>query len=119
VFRLTRSLVRKSKKHTSKSPQVRRNIPAFPARRLTTYSVLFLVIGLFCHHRWSQCEKHRRQLDASVEASEPHDFAVRSLHAFVWHMTSVRRIPRPTFVTIAKRPSDRVRDDDSSIAVST
>jgi hypothetical protein len=25
----------------------------------------------------ARCEKHRRQLDTSVEASRPHDFAVR------------------------------------------
>jgi len=30
--RRTRSLARKVKKRTSNSPQVRRNIPAFPAR---------------------------------------------------------------------------------------
>jgi hypothetical protein len=44
------------------------------------------------------------QLDASVEASEPHDFAVRS-----WRIRQsaahVHRIPHPTFVTTAKRPS--------------
>jgi hypothetical protein len=35
---LTRSLACKSKKHASKSPQVRRNIPAFPARMVLTAS---------------------------------------------------------------------------------
>jgi hypothetical protein len=45
-----------------------------------------------------------RQVNASVEASGPHDFAVR-LRAFVSRITSVHRSPRPTFVTIAKRPS--------------
>jgi len=43
---------------------------------LTVSFALFLVIGLCCHHR-------RRiitdRLDASVEASEPRDFAVRLL----------------------------------------
>jgi len=40
------------KKHTSKSPQVGRNDPAFPARMVLTVSfALFLVIGLSCHHR--------------------------------------------------------------------
>jgi hypothetical protein len=55
-----------------------------------------------------------RQLDTSVGASGPHDFAVRSKHrssALLRPKTQLRRccrvhrIPCPTFVTIAKRPS--------------
>jgi hypothetical protein len=49
--------------------------------------------------------KHHRQLDISVGMSGPHDFAVRFENAFVCRTESVHRIPRPTFVTIAKRPS--------------
>jgi hypothetical protein len=51
-----------------------------------------------------------RKLDASVGASGPHDFAVR-FNAFVRTTSdracteSVHRIPRPTSVTIAIRPS--------------
>ena len=41
---------------------------------LTAYIVIFPVIGLCCHRHQRNCF---RQLDASVEASEPHDFAVR------------------------------------------
>ena len=42
----------------------------------TVSFVLSLVIGLCCHH--PRCDaQHRRQLDASVGASGPHDFAVR------------------------------------------
>jgi hypothetical protein len=38
--------------------------------------VISPVIGLSCHRR--RCDaKHHHQLDASVEASGPHDFAVR------------------------------------------
>src|SRR5580693_8218230 len=49
--------------------------------------------------------KHRHQVDISVEMSGPHDFAVRGSMPFVaWH-DRIHRIPRPTFVTIAKRPS--------------
>ena len=48
--------------------------------------------------------KHRRRLDASVGASGPHDFAVR-LRAARLQRQNVHRIPHPTFVTIAKRPS--------------
>ena len=45
-----------------------------------------------------------RELDASVEASGPHDFAVRFQRARLARQ-SVHRIPPPTSVTIAKRPS--------------
>ena len=48
--------------------------------------------------------QHRGQLGASVEASGPHDFAVR-LQALVLRLANVHRIPRPTSVTIAIRPS--------------
>jgi hypothetical protein len=44
-------------------------------------------------------------LNAGIEASGPHDFAVRFRNAFVFRTQSVHRIPRPTSVTIAKRPS--------------
>jgi hypothetical protein len=47
--------------------------PAFPHTMvLTVSSVLSPVIGLCCHRRL-RC----RKLDAGVEASGPHDFAVR------------------------------------------
>src|SRR5271167_5080865 len=45
-----------------------------------------------------------RKLDTSVGVSGRHDFAVRPA-PFVIRRMSVHRIPRPTFVTIAKRPS--------------
>ena len=78
---------------------------------LTAYFALFPAIGLSCHrHRRSPaCRTVRadlasRQLDASVEASEPHDFAVREPRP------RRKRNPRPshpapTYVTIAIRPS--------------
>jgi hypothetical protein len=54
-----------------------------------------------------------QELDAGVEASGPHDFAVR----FTRHSSSAH--PRPShptarFVTIASRPSCRVRRADSN-----
>jgi hypothetical protein len=49
------------------------------------------------------CETSRK-LDASVGASGPHDFAVRVGTARQW-CRRVHRIPRPTSVTIAIRPS--------------
>ena len=48
--------------------------------------------------------KFSRQLDASVEASGPHDFAVRIRAVRQGHF-HVHRIPHPTSVTTAKRPS--------------
>jgi hypothetical protein len=80
---------------------------------LTVSSALSLVTGLVCHHRRRNLF---RQLDASVGASGPHDFAVRKLAR-----SSVApprpSHPNPTFVTIAKRPlcvgrdSERCRSD--------
>jgi hypothetical protein len=73
---------------------------------LTAYFVLSPATGLFCHRR---LRNTFRKLDASVGASGPHDFAVRVDAIRRWHLR-VHRISRPTFVTIAKRPSYRVRD---------
>ena len=64
-----------------------RNHPAFPhAMVLTVSFVLSPVTGLFCHRRlrtnvlsapgWA--DSNIRELDASVGASGPHDFTVRS-----------------------------------------
>src|ERR1700748_326688 len=75
---------------------------------LTGSFVLFLVIGRFVTIP-VQCEALSR-VDASVEASEPHDFTVRGSSAFVLRAARVHRIPRPTSVTIAIRPSSRARD---------
>jgi hypothetical protein len=70
---------------------------------LTVSFVLSPVIGLSCHRRFADISA---KLDAGVEASGPHDFAV--------HRKRPRRKRRPrpphpalTSVTIAKRPSRR------------
>jgi hypothetical protein len=63
--------------------------------------VLSPVIGLFCHRHRRKCF---RQLDAGLEASGPHDFAVRGVSAVVLGATRVHRIPLPTSVTIARAP---------------
>src|SRR5256885_15461808 len=85
----TRSLACKSETSTrASSPKVHRIHPAFPhAMVLTVYFVLSPVIGLVCHRRLriKDClspvgPTHLRKLDAGVEASGPHDFAVRSKH---------------------------------------
>jgi hypothetical protein len=75
---------------------------------LTACSVLFPVIG-FLATVASAMRKHRRQRDASIEAPEPHGLAVRCMRIRRLH-NSVHRIPRPTSVTIAIRPSWRAQD---------
>jgi hypothetical protein len=88
-------------------PQVRPDQSGFPRAMVLTVSFeLSLVIGLCCHHHRRDA-KHHRQLDASVEASGPHDFAVRFPRASSWRAENVHRSPHLTFVTIAKRPSWR------------
>jgi hypothetical protein len=81
--RCTRSLVCKDRKHTSPH-HGRTGTPGIPhAMVLTAYFVLSPVIGLFCHRRWRIKASPRPvgptrllKLDAGVEASGPHDFAV-------------------------------------------
>jgi hypothetical protein len=70
---------------------------------LTVSFALFPVIGLSCH-RHQRDTQYRHQLDASVEASEPHDFAVRPRRRSSSAL-SASIASRSTFVTIAKRPS--------------
>src|SRR5207248_7966659 len=84
--RCTRSLACKNKiAHkvvTTGSPEQ----PGIPrAMVLAAYFVISPVIGLFCHRRQ---RNYFHQLDASVEASGPHDFAVREARAFVFRAAS-------------------------------
>src|ERR1700730_16203005 len=77
--------------------------PGIPARNgFTAYFVLSPAIGLSCH-RHRRCLD--RQLDAGVEASGPHDFAVRK-QALSSLAPLASTASRPTSVTIAKRPSE-------------
>jgi hypothetical protein len=120
----------KNRKHASKSPRLRRDHPAFPhAMVLTAYFALSPVIGLSCHRRFADTgvsgplgpTSPSAKLDAGVEASGPHDFAVRvsavrPRKIFALRRIRVHRIPCPTSVTIAKRPSkgpgcERCRSD--------
>src|SRR4051795_5958558 len=74
--------------------------PAFPhAVVLTVSFVISPVIGLCCHRRFA-CAK----LDASVEASGPHDFAVRVRHRSSAVLTIASIASRPASVTIASAP---------------
>ena len=68
---------------------------------LTVSFVLSPVIGLFCHRRLADISA---KLDASVEASGPHDFAVRL--SAIRQKRTASTASRPASVTIANRPSD-------------
>jgi hypothetical protein len=76
---------------------------------LTVSSALSPVIGLYCHRRLRGVSgplgltSPLRKLDASVEASGPHDFAVRK-HVPSSEAPLASTASRPTSVTIAKRP---------------
>jgi hypothetical protein len=80
---------------------------------LTAYFVLSPATGLSCHRHRADTSA---QLDTSVGASGPHDFAVRLELRSSARRQSVHRIPHPTFVTTAKRPSYRGRDGAESAA---
>src|SRR6266849_908859 len=62
--------------------------PAFPHAMVLTAYVVLLVTGLFCHRHPQKCslsapgraDMPSCELDASVGASGPHDFAVRDQH---------------------------------------
>jgi hypothetical protein len=84
-------------KETHTSIQVQRKQSGLPCAMVLTVSFgLSPVIGLSCHRRW---QNYFRQLDASVEASGPHDFSVRKQSALVSSAARVHRI------------QPRVRDD--------
>jgi hypothetical protein len=91
-----------SKKAHEYSQRGRRNRPAFPHAM-----VLRLIRTLPGDRAFlppSPAEVAFHKLDASVEASGPHDFAVR-FQAARHRPIHVHRIPRSTSVTIAIRPS--------------
>src|SRR5215212_11744400 len=104
-----RSLACKIKKHTSIVTTVTPDSPGIPRAMVLTVSfVLFPVTGLCCHRHW---RKYFRQFDASVGASEPHDFAVR-LTCCSSAAPSASTASRPAFVTIASRPFGGTRRRD-------
>jgi hypothetical protein len=106
----THSLACKNKKHTSVVATGTALDPAFPARVvLTVSSVLSPVTGLSCHRRRPRCESIVTDL-TSASGCQDHTASPSAMGAFVCRTICVHRIPRPTSVTIAKRPSYRVRD---------
>jgi hypothetical protein len=65
--------VRKVKAHKSSHHRFTETFRHSLHDGFTAYTALFPVIGLYCHRRLAVFAR----LDASVEASEPHGFAVR------------------------------------------
>jgi hypothetical protein len=96
-----RSRVHKCTKRRTRAYRFSGGNPAFPAQWFTAYSALSPVTGLSCHRRLARLHA---KLDTSVGVSGPHDFAVR-ISTFRQARIHVHRIPFPTSVTTAKRPS--------------
>jgi hypothetical protein len=71
--------------HTGSAEAIRHSL----RNGFTAYNVLSPVIGLSCHRRLADTSA---KLDAGVEASGPHDFAVR-LGAVRQRRRHVHRIP--------------------------
>jgi hypothetical protein len=98
----------KVKKHTSKSPQVHRIDPAFPAQWF--YGLLRALPGepgLLSPSRRNA--KHHRQL-TPASGRQDHTTSPSASMRIVFAHPYVHRIPRSTFVTIAIRPSEMRRD---------
>ena len=98
----------KGAKHTSSHHRFTGSIPAFPAQWFYDFLRALPVTGLCCHRRPREALASH-ELDASVGASEPHDFAVRVSVVVRAHKARAT-LPRPphpapTSVTIAIRPS--------------
>ena len=95
--RRARSLVCEIKKHTSIVTTVTPDSPGIP--RAMVYGLYRALPGDRAFLPPSSAKATFRQLDASVGASGPHDFAVRKISALVRSARCVHRIP------------PRVRDD--------
>jgi hypothetical protein len=84
------SCARSKAKKAHESLQVRRNIPAFPARWLTAYGALSPVSGVLAT---VPPGSRAARVDPSIGRSGPHAFAVRKLHPSSDDTTGVHRIP--------------------------
>ena len=103
-----RSRVQKMHKEAHTSIQVQRRQSDIPCAMVLTVSfVLSSVTGLCCHRR-SREALASHELDTSVGVSGPHDFAVRDTGVRLSPLSASTASHR-TFVTIASRPSHRVR----------
>ena len=71
---------------------------------LTVSFALFLVTGLCCHHRQRDAVRIIAKL-TPASGRQNHTTSPSAIGASLLARHSVHRIPLPTFVTIAKRPS--------------
>jgi hypothetical protein len=98
-FAHTRSLAWKSKKPHELVTQVRRNIPAFPARWFTAYFVLSPVIGLFCDRRLQV--KPANLTPAS--GRQDHTTSPYASAPFVERAICAQAPPRPLAIRLSER----------------
>jgi hypothetical protein len=96
-----------NKKHAA-GPQVQADHPAFPAQWFYGLYVLSSVTIAWLPPSFAGLIE-TSELSACVGAPGPHDFAVRTNE--LRSAMCVHRIPFPTSVTIASRPSFRKRDE--------
>ena len=100
--------VRKQKSTRANSPQVHRDHPAFP--HANGFNGLWRALpgeSGFLATVPAVMRQHHRPVDASVEASGPHAFAVRNQRRRLATSFTSTASPAQRFVTIAKRPSFR------------
>jgi hypothetical protein len=106
--RRTRGLVcNKCTKKRTRAYRFSGGNPAFPAQWFTAYSELSPAIRI-CLSPSSAGSFASRELDANLEASGPHGFTVRDNSARLSLLPTSTASHR-AFVTIAIRPSHRVR----------
>src|SRR5215467_15023198 len=97
-------MVRVQQKKHAAEPQVQPKQPAFPAQWFYGLYVISSVNQACLPPSPARRGMRLCGFSASVGAPGPHDFAVRD-NIIRLVTRRVHRIPRPTFVTIAKRPS--------------
>jgi hypothetical protein len=103
-----------SEKHTSYSPRVRRNTPAFPAQRFTTYGralpgVRDLIVTVACGSSPANLAPAQGRQDHTISPSAR---CRSSAQKAARSTLGVHCIPRPTFRDDwPKRPSMSSRDD--------
>ena len=104
-----RSRVQRQRRRRTRAYRFSGSNPAFPAQWF--YDLFRALPGdrLSCHRR--RCDaKHHHQLDASIEASGPHDFAVR-ISAVRLAALSRPSLPAPNVRDDRDTPLLRARDD--------
>ena len=108
-----------SRKSRRQSPQVRAGSSGLPRAMVGTAYTCSPRGPAFCPRRPRARRTWQRELGLSTGRPEPHDFAVRigSFVGMIAHAATrhAHRIPHPTLVTIAMRPSSEAGWRDHSI----